>query len=66
MTEHGKRLRIQDLIYKYFNGDCKKVMLWLKSPNPNLGSYTPYQMMTIGRTQKLLDFVESSIAGNHP
>ena len=54
-------LKVRSLIYQYFNGDSEKVILWLDTPNPNLGNISPDEMINLGRVENLLKFVEAQL-----
>ena len=54
-------LKVRSLIYQYFNGDSEKVILWLDTPNPNLGNISPDEMINLGRVENLLKFVETQL-----
>lgn len=66
MTEREKIIKAQNLIETFFNGDGNKTNLWFKVRNPALGNVSPMFMIYCGRIDKLLDFIEGSLAGNHP
>lgn len=50
----------------HFKGDIDKVTLWLNTINPLLGGCSPADMISHGRSAKLLDFVKTSIEENTP
>jgi len=54
------------LLMGHFGNDESKVALWLDVENPMLGNQRPIEMIKIGRAQKLLDFIETSIMENKP
>lgn len=54
---------IKALLNSHFR-DRKKVELWLNTKNPNLGEVTPNYMISIGREEKLLQFVSSCFKEN--
>ena len=61
ITKQAKR--IYWLIYQYFK-DHKKCLIWMTTINPLLGTYTPNDMIRIGRYKKLLNFVKGALDEN--
>ena len=55
-----------DKVLQYFNGDTTKTWTWFKTPNPALGMVSPLDMMRVGRTKKLLSFIDSRLKGYWP
>lgn len=53
-----------NLVAGFFDGDEEKTILWLVSSNPLLGDIPPRNMILMGRYEKLLKFVENSLAEN--
>ena len=53
-----------DLLVKFYEGDRKKAMTWLQTPNPLLGHQTPRDMVMMGHSKKVLEFVKSAIGEN--
>ena len=51
-------LKIFKLILEFFKGDIDKATFWLNTNNPNLGA-SPAKLMGMGRSQKLLNWIES-------
>ena len=47
----------------HFN-DLEKSKLWLEVMNPSLGNVTPIQMLKLGRYQKLMEFIYTSLEEN--
>ncbi len=47
----------------FFN-DSDKAALWFETPNPMLGGITPTVMVQMGREQKLLEIITSTLAEN--
>ena len=43
-----------------------KVMLWLKSPNPICGGFSPKDMICMGQYKKLVKIVSSYVEGDIP
>lgn len=52
------------LIYKHFKS-IKKTFKWFRTHNPLLG-VTPFDMLTVGRSEKLLRFIENQLEENEP
>lgn len=52
-----------NLVAEYFN-DQHKTMIWLKTPNPQLGDISPRDMIRIGRFKKLLSFIQTALNNN--
>lgn len=52
------------LLMSHFSNDESKVAVWLDEVNPILGNQRPIEMIQVGRSQKLLDFIEVSIMEN--
>lgn len=50
-------LTIFTQVAKFFKDDEKKVIRWFFTKNPQLGEIRPIEMVMLGRTQKLLDFI---------
>ena len=46
------------LLTTFFKNDESKVAMWLDSKNPLLGLQRPIEMIKIGRSKKLLKFME--------
>jgi hypothetical protein len=47
----------------YFNGDTAKTWAWFKTPLPALDNLSPLEMIKIGRTVKLLKFIDNKLKG---
>lgn len=45
-------------------GDADKVQLWFFTPNPQLGSIAPIDLIKMGRVRKLLAFVQTALNEN--
>jgi hypothetical protein len=54
------------LVLKYFKGDLAKAALWFNLPNPALGNISPEDMINSGQSDKLHDFIISSLEGDTP
>lgn len=53
------------LIKDFFKNDEAKTIAWFNCPNPGLGGITPLHMIKVGRSAKLIKFIESSLEGNY-
>lgn len=54
------------LVLEFFGNDKKKAYNWFQTINSSLGCVRPVDMIKLGREKKLVDFIESSLAGNKP
>lgn len=54
---------VSHVVNSYFK-DEEKTQRWLNSDNPLLGDVSPVEMIFAGRTEKLLDFVKTSLDDN--
>lgn len=52
-------LKIIEHLDAFFEGDEDKIMEWLIEKNPHVGMVPPILMCMIGRTDKLLKFIET-------
>mgnify|MGYP001571004288 CR=1 FL=1 len=62
MSEIAKdRLRelagILEFVAEIFNGEAKKALFWVKTPNPHFGGVSPREMIIRGRQRKVQSFV---------
>lgn len=62
--EKTQFVKITYLLLSFFNNDLNQVLLWLETKNPMLGGVSPFDMCDLGRTGKLLKFVEHTLAEN--
>ncbi len=53
-------------LLKFFKGDHAKVKIWLDTPNPAPGIFSPMQMIKLGREKKLMMFIDDALEGNRP
>lgn len=51
----------KSLVLNFFGGDKKKTKLWFSSENPLLGNISPLQMIAVGRSEKLLNWVKQQL-----
>lgn len=49
-----------ELVSKFFKDDEKKIVKWFFVENPLLGNVRPIEMVMIGRTKKLLAFINNA------
>jgi hypothetical protein len=52
------------LVAEFFKADPEKTRLWFCTPNPQLGSIPPIDMIKMGRARKLLTFVQVALDEN--
>ena len=52
------------MVLAFFGGDKDKAHLWFMSKNPMLGGISPDQMIDAGRYDRLLRFIQQSLADN--
>lgn len=64
-TEDLQISQVFYLINTFFKNRQKSAE-WMLIANPLLGGITPLQMIAVGRTDKLLDFISCSLEGNFP
>lgn len=48
------------LVHSFFK-DESKTILWFKVPNPLLGDVAPRDMIKVGRSKKLLKFIQTAL-----
>lgn len=71
VREHLENIaNVCNLVFQFFQDDVK-TKLWLQTPNPMLGNFSPRDMIRFGRYAKLLRFVtqameEGSVSGERP
>jgi len=58
------RREVYGLVFDFFGKDRTKADLWMSSKNPMLGFVAPDEMLRLGRGDRLLKFVETSLAEN--
>ena len=52
-------------ILKFYNDDYEHVLIWFCTTHPGLGDPSPVEMIITGRSEKLFDFIQSSLEENH-
>ena len=55
-----------ELVRSIMNWDTEKAVLWMNTPNPHLGDLTPGYMIIIGRSHKVLQFIEAAREESFP
>jgi hypothetical protein len=61
--EPERQAKIADLVRGFFK-DEEKTRLWFHTENPLLGGSVPIDMIRQGRSEKLLKFIQGSLAEN--
>lgn len=46
--------------------DDGKVLEWFRTPNPGLGQVSPFEMVAMGRSEKLERFIDNAIEESKP
>jgi hypothetical protein len=54
------------LVLEFFDGDKKKSALWWSLKNPLLGGISPKDMVRLGRSKRLLEWIKIQLAENKP
>ena len=49
-----------ELVNEFFD-DYEKTLLWMVTPNINLGELSPIQMIVVGRYKKLKQFIKNRL-----
>ncbi len=57
---------ICEIVAGYFGGDVQKTATWFQVPNPMFGNLSPKDMIRYGRYKKVLQLIQSAIAGDVP
>jgi uncharacterized protein (DUF2384 family) len=52
-----------NLVGNYFQDEAK-TMLWFQIPNPQLGGYSPRDLIRLGRFNKLMKFIQTALDEN--
>jgi len=61
--ESERQRKIADLVMGFFK-DEEKTRLWFHTENPMLGGIRPIDLIKLGRSEKLLKFVQTAIKEN--
>jgi hypothetical protein len=59
MSDEEMLDEIFEYLVEFFKDEPKKALLWMFTPNPNLGNISPYKMYHYRRLKKLWEFVRS-------
>lgn len=57
---------IVDLVMTHMGWDMDHTLTWMNMENPLLGGVSPMQMVLMGRSSKLLSFVQACIDESKP
>jgi uncharacterized protein (DUF2384 family) len=49
-----------EFVSETFGGDINKTLYWIRTPNLNLGNYSPKQLILRGKFKKVLEFIEDA------
>jgi hypothetical protein len=61
VREHLENIaNICNLVFQFFQDEVK-TKLWLRTPNPMLGNLSPRTMLRLGRSTRLLQFVNQAM-----
>lgn len=55
---------IRRLVLNFFEGNEEKTGAWFTSANPLLGGISPDKMISMGREDRLMRFVQTQLAEN--
>ena len=64
MTNTEKLRYAYSLLRKFFKEDSNKIYLWWNTENPLLGGVTPLFMNDVGKIDKVIEFIETSLDEN--
>ena len=59
MTPELEQARIQ--VEQFFDNDKDKAALWFRTPNPLLGEVSPDFMIAMGKTDRLVSFIQEQL-----
>lgn len=69
----GEEVKLPDTYYfmqvfthleSYFDYDLEKCLIWLDTPNPNLGGSSPSTLFKAGKGNKVLSFVVERVSND--
>lgn len=63
---NADRAHIVKLVRDLMHWDREKALSWLHTSNPHFGSASPYDLVKVGRTHKVLRFIEAAKDENSP
>lgn len=49
-----------EFVSETFAGDINKTLYWIRTPNLNLGGFSPKQLILKGKYKKVLEFIEDA------
>ncbi len=50
---------VRELVLPFFSDFPDKADIWLRTRNPLLGDISPYALIRLGRTHKVVQFIEA-------
>jgi len=53
-----------NLVGRFFENDLAKTVMWFHTPNPLLGNLSPRELIRMGRSAKLLKFIQIALSEN--
>lgn len=62
----GINLEIYNKVLNFFNGDEIKTEQWFNTHNPQLANRTPASFILLGRSTKLMSYIDSALELNQP
>ena len=63
LSEYSQKAYVFNIVNAFFQ-DVGKTGLWMNSKNSMLGDVSPIDMICMGRIEKLLSFIETSLSEN--
>lgn len=64
-ADHEIVLKIGYHLAEVFSDEPSKILIWMVNSQEGLGGYTPCDMITMGKEDKLLEFIENLRSGNY-
>lgn len=58
--------KVRKLLIPFFPDEPAKVEWWLMTRNPHFGDISPYALIRLGRTHKVVQFIEAAKRDNEP
>ena len=55
-------IEVPEKVLTYFKNDRFRAELWMTTLNPLLGGMTPKQMIDMGRSEKLQEFIDRAMS----
>lgn len=59
-------ISIFSVVSNQFDNDKEKTILWFKAVNPLLGGVSPLQMIILGKSKRLMEFIDAAVNGELP